>query len=69
MASMAYGEPRFNDSDVVADLKIQDIITLKKTFPEPDFYLDVEMVKEAINHRSQFNIIRLNNYQNRVIVI
>ena len=58
MASMAYGEPRFtNDIDVVADIKEEHIAGLKHCFPEGEFYLSEEAVREAISEWQQFNII------------
>jgi len=58
VASMAYGEPRLtNDIDIVADIKIEQVIFLERYFPHEEFYFDVEMVREAIIHQSQFNII------------
>lgn len=58
MASMAYGEPRLTiDIDVVADIKDEHIQGLKEHFPEGEFYLSEDAVKEAIRGRLQFNII------------
>lgn len=58
MASMAYGEPRFtNDIDVVAGVRYEHIKGLKECFPENDFYLSEDAVKEAVHRSSQFNII------------
>ncbi|MDI6733609.1 MAG: hypothetical protein QME51_03535 [Planctomycetota bacterium] len=58
IASMAYGEPRLtNDIDVVAKIEPEQITELKRWFPESEFYLDTEAVKEALEHSSQFNII------------
>ncbi|MBI5232828.1 MAG: hypothetical protein HY880_00580, partial [Deltaproteobacteria bacterium] len=58
MASMAYGEPRLTiDIDVVADITDEHIEGLKRCFPESEFYLSEDAVKEAIHRRLQFNII------------
>ena len=58
IASMAYGEPRLtNDIDVVADIKKEHIEGLKDCFPEDEFYLSEEAIKEAIDRHRQFNII------------
>jgi hypothetical protein len=58
MASMAYGEPRFtNDVDIVADLSEAQIPVLCAAFPAPDYYLSANAVRDAIHHRTQFNII------------
>jgi len=58
IASIAYGEPRFtNDIDVVADMGLIHIETFKSCFPENEFCLDTDSIREAIIRRSQFNII------------
>jgi len=58
IASMAYGEPRFtNDIDIVADIKPAQAEEFKSCFPENDFYLEVDSMKKALEHRQQFNII------------
>jgi len=58
IASMFYGEPRFtNDIDVVADIKIEHIKGLLKSFPEDKFFLNEDAIRDAIMHRHQFNII------------
>jgi hypothetical protein len=58
VACIAYGEPRFtNDIDVVAEIDDSHIAKLKECFPEEEFYLDSDAVREAIRRRHQFNII------------
>ena len=58
VACIAYGEPRFtNDIDIVADVTDEHITQLKECFPEQEFYLDRDAVREAIKRRHQFNII------------
>lgn len=58
IASIAYGEPRFtNDIDVVADIQEGDIPGLRECFPETEFFLDEDAIKDAICHCHQFNII------------
>jgi len=58
VASIAYGEPRFtNDIDIVADIRQQQSEAFAKCFPEEEFYLDADSIREAILHRHQFNII------------
>ena len=53
-----YGEPRFtNDIDVVVDLPDNAAKMFCAQFPEQHFYLDEEAVRDAIRHKSQFNII------------
>lgn len=57
-ASIAYGEPRFtNDIDVVADVREEHIFGLKRCFPDSEFYLSAEAIKNAVRLRGQFNII------------
>ena len=58
IASIAYGEPRLtNDIDIVVDMSLVHIDAFKSFFPEAEFYLDVDSMREAIDRRSQFNII------------
>ena len=53
-----YGEPRFtNDIDVVVDLPESMAGAFCEQFPEADFYVAEEAVRDAIRRRSQFNII------------
>lgn len=58
MASMAYGEPRFtNDVDIVAELTMDKVPALCKSFAAPDYYVSEQAVRDAVNRRFQFNII------------
>ncbi len=58
VACIAYGEPRFtNDIDIVADVKDEHIARLKECFPEQEYYLDSDVIRQAIISRHQFNII------------
>jgi hypothetical protein len=58
VASIAYGEPRFtNDIDIVADIKLGQVEGLKSCFPEKEFYLEADSIKNAIDRQHQFNII------------
>jgi len=58
VASMAYGEPRLtNDIDIVADIRLSHIPGLLAAFPKEDYYIDEEMIKDAIYRIGQFNII------------
>ena len=51
MASIFYGEPRFtNDIDVVADIREEHIPELLKSFPEGEFYLSEDAIRDAIRH-------------------
>lgn len=58
VASIAYGETRFtNDIDFVTDIKPEHIQGLLECFPEEEYYISEESIKNAIRHRFQFNII------------
>lgn len=58
VASMAYGEPRMtNDIDIVAAIEEHHITGLLKAFPDDEYYISEDMVREAIRHHWQFNII------------
>ena len=58
MATIFYGEPRFtNDIDVVTDIREEHIPKLLKFFPEDEFYLSEDAIRDAIRHKNQFNII------------
>jgi len=58
VAVMAYGEPRLtNDVDIVAIVKEKHIPGLLTEFPSDEFYIDEDMIKEAIHNHGQFNII------------
>ncbi len=58
VAAMAYGEPRFtNDIDIVAAIKDQHIQALLVAFPAEEYYIDADMIREAIQQGRQFNII------------
>lgn len=58
VASMAYGEPRLtNDIDIVAEIEERHIAGLLSSFPAEEFYISEEMIREAIRHHGQFNII------------
>jgi len=57
-ASMYYGEPRqTNHIDVVVDLRPSHIEGLVAAFPFPDYYLDQQAAREAVQTQGQFNII------------
>jgi hypothetical protein len=58
VASMAYGEPRLtNDIDIVANINLSHIPALLASFPAEEYYIDGEMIKDAILRIGQFNII------------
>jgi hypothetical protein len=58
MATIAYGEPRLtNDLDVVIALPMERVEAFCEAFPEVDYYLNPDAVREAVRDRRQFNII------------
>lgn len=58
VASMAYGEPRLtNDIDIVAAIEERHIAGLLSVFTADEYYISDEMIREAIRHHGQFNII------------
>lgn len=58
IATVLYGEPRFtNDIDVVVILPADRIEELCRSFPEPEFYISLDSVQQAVERRGQFNII------------
>lgn len=58
VAAMAYGEPRLtNDIDIIADVKEPHIPGLLAAFPAEEYYISDDMIREAIRHKGQFNII------------
>ncbi len=59
LASSIYGLPRSTmDIDIVAELQSSYISQLKQNL-ESEFYIDEDMIKEAINRFSSFNLIHL----------
>jgi hypothetical protein len=59
MASTAYGRIRATmDVDIVADLSIEQVDPLVALLGD-EFYADAEMMRQAIDHRSSFNLIHL----------
>lgn len=58
VAAMAYGEPRMtNDIDIVAEIGEQHVAGLLESFPPDEYYVSGEMIREAIRHQGQFNVI------------
>jgi hypothetical protein len=61
VASSLQGEPRAShDIDIVVAILApgeEAAARLKTSFPEPDFYLDEEAVREAILTRGMFNLL------------
>ncbi|MFH1562932.1 MAG: hypothetical protein ABIF11_05890 [Nitrospirota bacterium] len=59
LASAIHGVVRStNDVDIVADLKPEHILPLKNAL-QSEFYIDKDMIKEAIERKSCFNLIYL----------
>jgi hypothetical protein len=80
VASSVYGMARATlDVDIIADIKTSQITGLKKNL-EGDFYIDADMIADAIGRTSSFNLIHLDTmlkidvfihknepYQNKVL--
>lgn len=59
LASSLHGIPRAtHDVDMVAEITYEHIPKLVKAL-ESEFYIDAEMIRGAIQHRSSFNVIHL----------
>lgn len=59
LASSLHGIPRATqDVDIVADIKVHHIPLLVDTL-KADFYIDADVIREAIQRRSSFNVIHL----------
>jgi len=57
-ASATYGEPRFTyDIDFVVELTDRDVPGFVAAFPDTDFYLSPEAIRDAIRRRFQFNVV------------
>ena len=58
-ASTLHGMPRATmDADLVADLRFEHIPSFVELLQE-DFYMDAEVIRDAIKNRSSFNLIHL----------
>jgi len=56
--SGAWGEPRFTeDIDVVVFVDPDDAWGLARAFPEPDYYVSIAAIRQAIANHSMFNVI------------
>jgi hypothetical protein len=61
LASSTYGISRpTQDADVVADIQIKHVVSIVKRL-EAEYYIDADMIRDAISHHSSFNIIYLNS--------
>lgn len=58
VAAMAFGEPRMtNDIDIVAAVEYKHVGGLMAAFPEEEFYISEDAIRDAVRHQTQFNII------------
>lgn len=58
IASTYYGMPRTTqDVDLVVDLRTEDIPRLLAVFPEDQYYISEDAVRDAVTRRGPFNII------------
>ncbi len=59
LASSVHGVPRqTNDLDLVADMTLAAVPAMEFLL-EDRFYIDAEMIRRAIRHRSSFNLVHL----------
>ncbi len=59
VASLAHGIYRATaDVDIIADLRIEHVQPLVKLL-EDAYYIDADMIRDAIKHRSEFNVLHL----------
>lgn len=59
LASSVYGIPRATqDVDLVADLKLEHAEPLTRML-SAEFYVDTDMIADAIKHRASFNVVHL----------
>src|ERR1051326_7691729 len=60
VASSLQGEPRASHGiDLVVAIALANIPKLIGAFPPPDFYLSEEAIRDALKHRSMFNLLRI----------
>lgn len=58
VASSLQGEPRStHDVDIVVAIQETDIENLAHAFLPPTYYLDAESIREAVSHKSMFNLL------------
>lgn len=59
VASSLYGIPRATqDVDIVADVRLSHVEGITKAL-EGDFYVDADMIRDAIKRRASFNVVHL----------
>src|SRR4030042_2611920 len=69
VASSAYGLARATmDVDLVANVEIHQVDNLVKAL-EKDYYIDADMIKDAIRRRASFNLIHLETMLKIVVFI
>lgn len=57
LASSAFGIPRATlDADLVADIKSEQVASMEELLKR-EFYIDADMINNAILHKSSFNLI------------
>jgi len=62
IASSLQGEPRStHDIDLVVAVKRESAKELLTAFPPPDYYLEENSIREAIDNRGMFNLIDVNS--------
>ena len=62
VASSLQGEPRStHDIDFVVAIPLKSVPALLRAFPGPDFYLDGDAIREAIQTEGMFNLISVND--------
>jgi hypothetical protein len=62
LGSSLYGEPRAtNDIDIIIAGNLKRVKEFVGSFPNQDYYADVDMAEDAFKHQSMFNIIDLNS--------
>lgn len=61
-ASAVFGQPRStHDIDVVVEMKPAAVSQLVAAFPPPSYLLQEQSIREAIRHRSMFNLLSLDD--------
>ncbi len=60
VASLAHGVYRTTaDVDIIADIRMEHVQPLVQQLQDT-YYIDADMIKDAIKHRSEFNLLHLN---------
>lgn len=58
IASSLQGEPRAtHDIDLVVSMDQRAVEALMAAFPQPDFYVELDAVREAVDTRGMFNVV------------